>query len=142
LIIAALGCEAFLYVIIYLPNDTGYFATAALGAQVAYILISVTAIVFPFRMKRVFEASPAAKYKIGGFPVLSLVGILALIVNLWIGYVLLASPLAVVPVSTDTSVAFVIGIFVACLVVYCIAWGVRKSQGIDLGLSFKELPPE
>lgn len=142
LIIAALGCEAFLYVIIYLPNDTGFFATAALGAQVAYILISVTAIVFPFRMKKVFEGSPAAKYKIGGFPVLSIMGILALIVNLWIGYVLLASPLAVVPVSTDTSVAFVIGIFVACLIIYSIAWGVRKRQGIELEMSFREVPPE
>jgi APA family basic amino acid/polyamine antiporter len=143
LIIAALGCEFFLYIIIYQPSDTGFFATAALGAQVAYILISITAIVFPFRMKRVWESSPAAKYKIGGFPLLSLMGILALIVNLWIAYVYVAGPpLGFLSVSSTTSIEFIGGIFVACLFIYLISWGIRKSQGIELSLSFKEVPPE
>ncbi len=143
LIISAIGCEAFLYLIIYDYSATGYFSTAGLATQIAYILISVTAILFPFRKKAIFDSSPAGRYKIGGFPVLSIVGILALIVNLFIAYIFIAGPpLGFLSVYSLSSFAFVIGIFLACFAVYFVAWGARKSQGINLALSFREIPPE
>ncbi|MDG7001379.1 MAG: amino acid permease [Nitrososphaerota archaeon] len=143
LIISALGCEAFLYVIIYHTSITSYFSTAGLATQIAYVLISLTAIIFPFRKRDVFNSSPIAKYKLGSIPVLSLLGVLALIVNLYIGYIFVAGPsFTNVTVPTHTSIEFVFGIFAACLLVYLIAWGARKSQGIDLSLAFSEIPPE
>jgi APA family basic amino acid/polyamine antiporter len=143
LVVSAIGCEAFLYLIIYDTTFTSYFSTAGLATQIAYILISITAILFPFRKKAIFEASPAGKYKVGGFPLLSLMGILSLIVNLFIAGIFIAGPpLGFLSISSTTSIAFVIGIFVACFLVYTIAWGVRRSQNIDLSLSFSEIPPE
>lgn len=143
LIVSAIGCEAFLYLIIYDTKFTSYFSTAGLATQIAYILISVTAILFPFRKKEIFNASPAGKYKVGGFPLLSIMGILALIVNLFIAWIFIAGPpLGFLSVSTTSSISFVIGIFLACFVIYLIAWGIRKSQKIDLALSFSEIPPE
>ncbi|MDG6998497.1 MAG: amino acid permease [Nitrososphaerota archaeon] len=143
LLISALGCEAFLYLIIYHTSITSYFSTAGLATQIAYVLISVTAIAFPFRKKEIFESSPIAKYRVAGFPLLSLLGVLALIVNLYIGYVFVAGPsFTGLTVPTLSSIEFVVGIFAACLVAYLIAWGVRKKQGIDLSLSFSEIPPE
>ncbi len=143
LIIAAIGCEAFLALIIYDTSITSYFTTAGLGTQIAYILISVTAILFPFRKKKIFEASPIAKYKLGGMPWLSILGVLSLIVNLYIAYIFVAGPsFTGVTAPTTSSIEFVLGIFLACLVVYLIAWGIRRSQGIDLKLSFSEVPPE
>ncbi|HKW04270.1 MAG TPA: amino acid permease [Nitrososphaerales archaeon] len=143
LIISAIGCEAFLYLIIYDTSFTSYFSTAGLATQIAYILISVTAIVFPFRKKLIFEASPAGKYKVGGFPLLSILGILALIVNLYIaGIFIFGPPLGFLSVSTSSSIEFVAGIFIACFIVYLIAYGARKSQHIDLAYSFREVPPE
>ncbi|MDG6994520.1 MAG: amino acid permease [Nitrososphaerota archaeon] len=143
LIVSAIGCEAFLYLIIYYTTFTSYFSTAGLATQIAYILISITAIIFPFRKKAIFEASPAGKYKVGGFPVLSIMGVLSLIVNLFIAWIFVAGPpLGFLSISSVSSIAFVIGIFVACFVIYAIAWGVRKSQRIDLSLSFSEIPPE
>ena len=142
LIISVLGCEAFLYVIIYDSSFTSYFSTAGLATQIAYIMISVTAILFPFRKKEVFEASPAGKYKILGFPLVSILGILALIVNVFIAWIYgLGPPLGFLSISNQISIEFVIGIFVLCGVVYCIAWVIRRNQGIDLSLSFKEIPP-
>lgn len=143
LIISAIGCEAFLYLIIYKSSFTSYFSTAGLATQIAYILISITAIVFPFRKKEIFEASPAGKYKVGGFPVLSITGFLALIVNLFIAWIFVfGPPLGFLSVSSTSSIAFVVGIFSACFLVYVLAWGVRRSQSIDLKLSFSEIPPE
>ncbi len=143
LIVSAIGCEAFLYLIVYHTTSTGYFSTAGLATQIAYILICVTAILFPYRKKAIFEASPAGKYKLSGIPVLSIVGTLALVVNIFIAWIFIAGPpLGFLSVSTTSSIAFIIGIFVACFLVYLIAWGVRKTQKIDLSLSFSEIPPE
>jgi amino acid transporter len=143
LIVSAIGCEAFLYLIIYDYTFTSYFQTAGLATQIAYILISVTAILFPFRKKQIFEASPAGKYKIGGFPVLSVVGVLSLIVNLYIAWIFIGGPaLGFLSISNTTSIEFVIGIFAACFAIYWIAYGVRRTQKIDLSLSFAEIPPE
>ena len=143
LIISALGCEAFLYLIIYDNNLTSYFSTAGLATQIAYVLICITAILFPFRNKAVFDASPIAKYKVGGFPLLSILGIFALIVNLYIAGIFVAGPpFTGVSVSSTQSIIFVFGIFVACLLIYAIARTIRKKQGIELSLSFSEIPPE
>ena len=143
LIVSAIGCEAFLYLIIYQYRFTSYFSTAGLATQIAYILISITAIVFPFRKRIIFEASPAGRYKVGGFPLLSIMGLLALAVNLFIASIFIfGPPLGFLSVSTTSSIVFVIGIFLACLFVYVIAWMIRKSQKIDLRLSFSEIPPE
>jgi basic amino acid/polyamine antiporter, APA family len=143
LIVSAFGCEAFLYLIVYQYNSLGYFSTAGLATQIAYILISVTAIVFPFTKKKIYEASPAAKYKIGGLPILTLAGVLALIVNLYIAYIFIAGPaLGFLSISSTGSIEFIVGIFLACFIIYWIAYGVRKSQKIDLSLSFAEVPPE
>jgi basic amino acid/polyamine antiporter, APA family len=143
LIVSAIGCEAFLYLIIYDYTLTSYFSTAGLATQIAYILISITAIIFPFRKKAIFEASPAAKYKIGGFPVLSIAGILSLIVNLFIAWIFIEGPaLGFLSISTTSSIEFILGIFFACFFIYWIAYAARRSQNIDLRLSFSEIPPE
>jgi basic amino acid/polyamine antiporter, APA family len=143
LLISAIGCEAFLALIIYDYSFTSYFSTAGLATQIAYILISITAIVFPFRRKEIYEASPAGKYKIGSLPLLSLMGFLSLIVNLFIAWIFIfGPPLGFLSISSTSSIAFVVGIFVACFLIYVIAWGVRKQQRIDLALSFQQIPPE
>ena len=143
LVISAIGCEAFLYLIIYQPSDTGFFSTAAMGAQIAYIMISVTAIAFPFRMKAAFDASPVGKYKLGSIPLLSVMGCVALVVNLWIAYVYVAGPaLGYLNISSSSSLELVVSVLIGCFLLYAISWGVRRSQGIDLSLSFKEMPPE
>jgi len=142
LIISAIGCEIFLYLIIYYTALTSYFSTAGLATQIAYVLISLTAIAFPYRKKQVYEASPAAKYKLAGVPMLTLMGVLSLIVNLYIGWIFVAGPAFTgVTVPSTTSIEFVFGIFLACILVYLVAWGVRKQQGIDLSLGFAEMPP-
>ena len=105
--------------IVYHTSSTSHFLRQDLRLRFAYILISITAIVFPFRKKAIFDASPAGKYKVGGFPVLSIMGILALAVNLFIAWIFIAGPaLGFLSVSSTSSIAFVVGIFLACFVVY------------------------
>ena len=143
LLISAMGSEAFLYLVIYQTNLLSYFSTAGLATQIAYILISLTAVLLPFRRRDVFEKSPAAKYKVGKIPVISIAGILALIVNLYIAWIFIfGPPLGTLSVPTSLSIEFVVGIFVACFLVYLISWYTRKRSGVDLSLAFAEIPPE
>jgi amino acid transporter len=143
LLISAIGCEVFLYLIIYQTSLLSYFDTAGLATQIAYILISVTAILLPFRKRELFQNSPAGKYKLAGFPLLSILGVIALVVNLFIAWIFIfGPPLGTLSVSTAGSIEFVSGIFAACLLIYVVSWGIRKSRNIDLSLAFSEIPPE
>ncbi|MHB1908495.1 MAG: APC family permease [Nitrososphaerales archaeon] len=143
LIVSALGCEAFLYMIIYYSNLASYFETAGLATQIAYILISLTAILFPFRKREIFRSSQAAKYSLFRIPLLSILGAISLVVNLYIAYIFVAGPSFVgVSVPTSTSIPFVFGIFAICLAIFGVSFLFRKSQGADISLSFKEIPPE
>jgi basic amino acid/polyamine antiporter, APA family len=143
LLISAVGSEVFLYLVIYQSNLLSYFSTAGLATQIAYIMISLTAILLPFRKRDVFEKSPAGKFKIGGVPLLSILGMIALAVNLFIAWIFIfGPPLGTLSVPTGSSIEFVTGIFVACLLIYILSWGIRKSRGIDLKLAFAEIPPE
>jgi APA family basic amino acid/polyamine antiporter len=143
LLISAVGSEIFLYLVIYQSGLLSYFSTAGLATQIAYIMISLTAILLPFRKKDVFEKSPAGKFKIGRVPLLSILGMIALVVNLFIAWIFIfGPPLGTLSVSTSSSIEFVAGIFVACLLIYLLSWSIRKSRGIDLKLAFAEIPPE
>lgn len=143
LLVSAIGSEAFLYLVIYQSNLLSYFSTAGLATQIAYILISLTAVLLPFRKRDVFEKSPAARYRVGRIPALSIAGILALIVNLYIAWIFIfGPPLGTLSVYTPSSLEFVLGIFVACLLVYFASWSIRKRRGVNLSLAFAEIPPE
>ena len=73
---------------------------------------------------------------------IAIMGVISLIVNLYIGWIFVGGPAFTgVTVPSTTSIEFVLGIFIACILVYLVAWGVRKRQGIDLSLSFAEMPP-
>ncbi len=113
-----------------------YLASTQFMISFAMILTMIAAIVFPIRMKRHFEQSPASKYRAATIPL----AILGILVNLLIMYYLLSVPALLA--TTPQSEGLMIGLFVAGLVYYYIVAAYRKSTGIDIGLAFKEIPPD
>ncbi len=143
LIVSAIGSEAFLYLIIYQSSLLSYFDTAGLATQIAYILICVTAIILPFRRRDLFQSSTIGRYKLGAIPLISILGMIALAVNLFIAWIFIfGPPLGTLSVSTTGSIEFISGIFLACLLTYVASWAIRRSRGISLSLAFSEIPPE
>lgn len=110
------------------------------GIFTAFLVVSLAAIVFPFRRKDLFNsaASPANK-KIGGVPLLSLVGALSFISSVIVVYAILEP--AILNLSTIL-LQGIIPTFIVGAVIYIIAHFVRKSQGVNLNLLQKEIPPE
>lgn len=111
-----------------------------LGIFVQSYVLMVSGMVFPFRRKELFERSPIS-YKIGGVPVMSILGLLGFMYNTWLFYVFMTEPILGVAFDPVTLGAF-FGVILLGLVIFYISKWYRKKEGLPLDLTFKELPPE
>ena len=133
--------ELLLIAVLY-TGVIGAILNAALGLAIFFIPGLVSGTVFPYRKKQLFESSPEfTKKKIAGIPLITICGAISTIGVLVILVVVLANPQLGFPL-TPMSGAFMIGYWFLGLVIYLIAYAYRKSQGIDIGAAFKEIPPE
>ena len=118
------------------------FSYGVAGIFLAFIIVSVAAVVYPYRRRDLFEgADPIAKKKIAGVPLLSILGILSIISSLVVVYSIIL-PAIGGPSFLSVLVEGIIPTFIIGAIIYAIAWTARKSQGINLGLLAKEVPPE
>jgi APA family basic amino acid/polyamine antiporter len=110
-----------------------------LAGVVTILTVSVTAIAFPFRRPELYKNSPA-NVSFAGIPVLPVVAVLSIVVMIGLAYVVLSYPqLGIIPWQ---GLAFMGSLIVLGLLIFFIARAVRSSQGINLDLIYRELPPE
>jgi amino acid transporter len=115
------------------------FFTAGMAELLTFFVVAATAIWFPFRRRALYEASPINR-SVAGVPLLSLVGVAALLV-----YVLFFYPLATNnTLGANTTTGWVATGIIAGIgiLIYPVSYLVNKARGVDLRLAFKELPPE
>jgi APA family basic amino acid/polyamine antiporter len=119
---------------------TTLFATLVgiFGFILSFCMISIAAILLPYRLPDVFETS-AVNQRIGGIPVISIIGVISLITCIFMGWVFIADVNAGL---TPQMIVFNIVIFLSGLVVYYVAKWVQSRRGVDVSLSYKELPSE
>lgn len=109
---------------------------------IAWIVVGVAAIVFPYVKKDIFEKSPSiVKAKFGGLPLITIAGVLMTIVSAYSVYA------SIVPGLTGTtSLYHLVGsiVFIAVLpvIVYCVAYFYRRSKGVSLELQYRTIPPD
>jgi basic amino acid/polyamine antiporter, APA family len=120
-----------------------WLALGVLAGVVCVWIVSVAAFVFPNRRPDLYQASPA-NVKWLGIPALKIVAPLSFLVMCFLTWETWHYlPLAVfVPEHRWYIPAFILGIVAFGLVVYYVAKFVRRAQGVDLTLVYKELPPE
>jgi APA family basic amino acid/polyamine antiporter len=107
-----------------------------------YFLFTLfTGLVFPFVKKEMFEASPAmVKAKIGPVPVISIAGgFSGIAMVLALGMYLLHPELSG-PVS-PLSIGLIVGWAIFFALIYYIARWYWQRKGLDISLSYKEIPP-
>ncbi|MDW7981236.1 MAG: APC family permease [Thermomicrobium sp.] len=131
---------------------TPYFATLVgiFGFLLTFIMVSVSAVLLPFRRPELFAGAPVA-WRIGRIPVLSLVGGLSILACLVMQWAYLNDPYSGISLDPSTLREGIlgfgmfllnIGIFLSGLLIYGIARWWRKRQGIDLSLAYREIPVE
>lgn len=115
----------------------------ALLAQImAFILVSIAGIVFPFRLRHVWEAGGG--HRILGVPSVTLAGIGGVIVLGALMLLFIFNPTinGAFAVTRALSLGFMIGVVVVGIVWYAVVYLLNRSQGIDLSLAYREIPPE
>jgi APA family basic amino acid/polyamine antiporter len=119
-------------------------ALGVLAGIVCMAIVSVAAFTFPGRRPELYRGSPA-NMDVLGIPVLKVVSPLVLAVCAFLTWETLHYP--ALALSGNAShrwyvPAFMAGIVVVGLAIYYIARSVRASQGVDIDLVYRELPPD
>jgi APA family basic amino acid/polyamine antiporter len=139
IVCAAIGLVCLAWAV-FSPTFMTVIVIAGLFGIPPILLTGIAAIVFPWKMKDLYEASPA-KVEVLGVPLVSVGGVVAVIAEILYGYVVFKYGL-LPPASQPLGLIVVGGVMLLAVVLYFVAKAVRKSQGIELDDVFKVLPPE
>jgi amino acid transporter len=151
LIVMGVGSIAALWLY---TRPTGPFKTLTgiFGFILSFLMVSLAAMLFPYRQREVWETSPV-NWKWGKIPVITVFGALSFAACGFMAWDYLNDPLSgisVVPKNTgglfghQAFAMFILNIiiWVAGWVVYQVAKVVRRRQGVDLDATYRELPAE
>jgi len=134
--------------VIWLYNTFSYgdttWTSLTLGVTFAcgyvFVATALAGALLPFRAKAAYEASPGAQYKIGGLPLVTVVGLLGAAAGVVFLYLFLTNDQ--LGLTSQLAYAVVGGVLLFSAAWYFIAKQVRRSRGIDVSYAFKEIPPE
>ncbi len=120
----------------------GYLVNIIAVMALAFIFVGLAAVLFPYRRKDLYANAPeAVRTRVGGIPLMSIAGVVTILS--WL-FVLIAAFTATQFGLKITGLAMIeaFAVPVIAIVWYFIAMGVRRSQGINMGQVFSEIPPE
>jgi amino acid transporter len=106
---------------------------------VVWFLTAISAILLPVRKKVIFDAA-SWRPKIGGKPVLSILGVLGAVLFAFLAYNSVTNP-AIGPFTYGAQLTIMI-VMAIPIVIYAASYYYNKSRGIDLGKVMGQLPPE
>jgi APA family basic amino acid/polyamine antiporter len=105
-----------------------------------FTISCLAAALLPFRAKALYEASPGAKYTLGGFPLVTIFGVIGFIFGAWALIMFLTK--SAYGLTGTTPYVVVAVILILSIVGYWVGRAYNKSKGIDVNYAFLEVPPE
>ena len=136
-----LAAEVFLWLGIYSPAYSSAILYSIVAWFVAWVILGIAGIVYPYRRKALFEAGPpATQRRIAGIPVISILGFLTLAVSIFTEWAV-AQPFFKGDAEPNQYIT-VLGMLVIPLIIYVIAHFYHQSRGIPLKVQFSQVPPE
>jgi amino acid transporter len=124
---------------------------STLVIAVTYLGSTIAAIILPYAKKDLYEASPIAKYKVAGIPLITLCGVIFAAFLIFLLYQWLLDPNALYGIGysinengykNGTSLIYMGAMYLLAIAIYVGARMVRKRQGVDLDKVYKEIPVE
>jgi APA family basic amino acid/polyamine antiporter len=127
---------------VYAFTDWLSSLSALLGLSLPLLVTAIAGTLLPFRQPALVENSPYSR-RIGGVPMLTLVGSLATLGFATAIGVLLWDPGSGASLSENPGrVALVAAVYLVGLVGWFVARAIRRSQGVDIDLAYRELPAQ
>ncbi len=117
---------------------------STLVIAVTYLGSTVAAILLPWLKKDLYNASPIAKYKVFGIPLITVAGVIFGGFLIFLLYEWLIDPLMLygIGLSNTSSVFYMLGMYVLALIIYVGFKWYRKREGIDIDKIYEEIPVE
>ena len=109
-------------------------------AVLAWAIVLLAGVFFPYRRPDIYGRSPLANVKIAGLPIMSVACALGAIAAFLFFFNLFFDDFAAGHARHSMSV--LIGWFVGAFCLYWIMWFIRRRQGVNVDLAFKEIPIE
>jgi APA family basic amino acid/polyamine antiporter len=138
LVVVGAGSIVALAAFVWVPD----FATLVgiFGFILGFMVVSIAAMAFPYRLKETFEASPV-NARLGSIPWMTIVGALSFVVLAIMAWAFLTDPSAGLNGHPGLIWMNVI-IFFSGLMIYWIAKAVQRGRGVDITKRFEEIPIE
>ncbi|HEX9013204.1 MAG TPA: APC family permease [Anaerolineaceae bacterium] len=113
---------------------------SSMMAQIfGYLVLSVAAIVFPFKLPKLWQSQTSAR-KVFGLPLVAVTGAVSVLFIGVMGYFFGFYP--VFGANTPLSLTAVAVTILIPIVYYFLYRAYQKSRGVDVDLAYKEIPPE
>ena len=117
---------------------------STLVIAVTYLGSTIAAILLPWIKKDLYNASPIAKYKVFGIPLISIAGVIFGLFLVFLLYQWLIDPngLYGIGLSNTSSVIYMLAMYVLAFVIYVGFKWYRTREGIDIAKIYEEIPVE
>jgi basic amino acid/polyamine antiporter, APA family len=117
---------------------------STLVIAVTYLGTTISAILLPYIKPDLYNASPIAKYKVLGIPLITVAGVIFGGFLVFLLYQWLIDPNALygIGLKNRTSVIFMLANYALAAVIYFSFKAARKREGIDLNKIHSEIPVE
>lgn len=142
IIVAILGwISLFLYTRGVISTMYGIF-----GWILSFLTCSIAAIFFPYRQRAVFDSSPVS-WRVGGVPVMTIIGVIATLALLYVEWIWWADPINGLQATPDVigdhrMWIATAGVLVSGAIWYLVARAIQARRGINVERAFAEIPPE
>jgi basic amino acid/polyamine antiporter, APA family len=113
---------------------------ATLVIAVTFLGTSIAATILPWVKPALFQNSPIGRMRIAGIPLVSLAGAVTSLFIGWLLYQWWTND--VYGINNTDSAVFMLILYGMALVIYVVAYLVRRSQGVNLSRVHREIPVE
>jgi amino acid transporter len=127
--------------IAYSDNFFQYFAIAAVSAYPSLVLVGITATLIKRRRPDLYVGS-SAEWRVAGIEVLPVFGAICSLVGAAAIALLFIYHTEVGLKYTTATAIYLVGMFGVGAIWWHVARAMRRGQGVDLALAYKEIPPE
>jgi amino acid transporter len=136
-------------ILLYFYGYVTTWLSLSLATPFAWAITAIAAIAFPYAKRSLYESSVGVlpkwmQAKPLGLPLIVIGGLVQLISMLiWIGaeFSPIITYMYLGPLITS-AIGVTLGIFIISILLYYAVRSSRLRQGIDIGMAFKEIPPE
>ena len=125
----------------YGENFFQYFAIAAVSAYPSLVLVGITAMLIKSRRPDLYKGS-SAEWRVAGIEVLPVVGFMCALVGASAIFLLFYFHTNLGLIYTRATGVYLVGMFVLGGIWWAVARNVRRTQGVDLDLAYKSIPPD